>query len=133
MEAPDSILAIDIGNSSIHAGCFVDIPTMTGGRQPPLPAPVVSQAWTSEGPVPNDPMPPNAVTMNTVWVVASVNRAGLQRVRQWHDSVAPSCPFIVLARDAFSLAIDVRHPDRVGIDRLAAATAANRLRPKGRS
>lgn len=121
--------AVDIGNTRIKCGRF-------GGRRSlsgvPSPEAVISlvpheHSWSilqqiTEGVLER----PNAV----VWWIASVNRPSTTeflealRIHRPHEKV------FLLTSQEIPLDIKVDYPDRVGIDRLAAAVAAFRLRQR---
>jgi type III pantothenate kinase len=62
------------------------------------------------------------------WSVASVNRPAEQRLAAWVRDERPNDSYRALHHTDIKLPINVEHPERVGMDRLAAALAANRLR-----
>lgn len=64
-------------------------------------------------------------------VIAGSNPQAIERVLQeWPKSLAR--PVVVRDRSAISIDVDVDFPDKVGIDRLLNAVAANALRPSSR-
>ncbi len=67
------------------------------------------------------------------WFAASVNRTIEAQFSAWIRAHRPQDAYMLLRHDHFPLEIDVRAPDRVGTDRLAAAVAANELRVPQRS
>jgi type III pantothenate kinase len=66
------------------------------------------------------------------WCVISVRRAGQERLAEWVQAHFPRADYRVLSHTDFPLAVNVERPDRVGVDRLAAAVGANALREPGR-
>jgi type III pantothenate kinase len=66
------------------------------------------------------------------WRVASVNRAGQRVLAGWVETHRPQDDYRVLEHSDLPLAVRVDFPERVGLDRLAAAVAANSLREPGR-
>lgn len=66
------------------------------------------------------------------WRVASVNRPAEQRLAAWVCSERPDDNYLTLGHSDLPLSINVAHPERVGMDRLAAALAANKLRDPAR-
>jgi type III pantothenate kinase len=66
------------------------------------------------------------------WLVASVQRAAQQRLQDWIRRERPADEYLVLGHRDLPIEVDVESPERVGMDRLAAAVAANRLRRPGR-
>lgn len=68
-----------------------------------------------------------------VWRVISVRRAGEARLERCVREQFPAVDYRVLTHRDMPLQIDVDHPDRVGVDRLAAAVAVNAIREPGRA
>lgn len=66
------------------------------------------------------------------WLVASVNRPAEQVLRTWVANNRPGDEYKRLMHQDLKLATNVRYPERVGMDRLVAALAANRLRDASR-
>lgn len=66
------------------------------------------------------------------WCVASVHRATEMRLRHWVQQTRPQDEFRSLNFRDVPLVVDVEFPDRVGMDRLVAAAAANQLRTTDR-
>jgi type III pantothenate kinase len=64
--------------------------------------------------------------------VASVNREGQRVLADWVQSHRPQDDFRLLAHTDLPLAVRVDFPERVGVDRLAAAVAAAAIREPGR-
>jgi type III pantothenate kinase len=73
----------------------------------------------------------------TTWRIASVHRAAAVRLStalmDWAKQTGRDCPIQQLTFRDVPLLIHVEQPDRVGIDRLLAALAANRLRQRNRA
>jgi type III pantothenate kinase len=113
-------LAVDIGNSAIKVGLF-----RFSDRDFPEPYNVVSVA--SRGPDFGQLARLEADATSTCFI-ASVCRPACQALISWLKRSFPEIAIRTLTFKDFPLAIDVRSPDRVGLDRLAAAVAANRLR-----
>ncbi|MHB8863493.1 MAG: type III pantothenate kinase [Pirellulaceae bacterium] len=67
------------------------------------------------------------------WFAASVNRTIEAHFSAWIRAHRPADPYMLLHYQHFPLELDVRAPERVGTDRLAAAVAANELRAPQRS
>ena len=66
-------------------------------------------------------------------VIAGSNPQAIERVlSEWPQSTLP-LPLVVRDRDALPIEVDVDFPDKVGIDRLLNAVAANVLRPSARA
>jgi type III pantothenate kinase len=62
------------------------------------------------------------------WCVASVHRGAERRLHDWVEACRAPDDYQVLTHDHLSLGINLDAPRRVGMDRLAAAVAANRIR-----
>ena len=67
------------------------------------------------------------------WAVSSVNRPLEQNLVQWHQTHRPNDRYHLLSHTDVSLKIDLDRPDRIGMDRLAAAVAADTIRHKDRA
>ena len=67
------------------------------------------------------------------WHVASVHRPGERRLCEWVAQSRPQDEYRSLTFRDLPLTVDVERPDRVGMDRLVAAVAANRLRDRERA
>ncbi len=76
---------------------------------------------------------PDAPASNCRWVVASVNQEAAQQVERWAKSNWQPASYESLARTDFPITINIRQPDRVGRDRIAAAVAVNQVRTPDRS
>lgn len=119
------LLAVDIGNSTVKIGRFDSLPERG------LPQPVaLFQYGTQEA-------PPAALldwlpTPPCQWRIASVHRDGRWRLVYWLDRHRPGDQVEVLSHADFPISIQVDYPERVGLDRLAAAVAANILREPDR-
>jgi type III pantothenate kinase len=74
---------------------------------------------------------------NSTWFVASVHRAAAERlttaIMGWAAEAGVECPVRQLTYRDVPLAIRVDAPERVGIDRLLAALAADRIRQPDRA
>ncbi len=122
------LIAVDIGNTRLKFGLFE--PQADVGRLP-LPVRVLDLEtdWRDEqlaAWLPAAPVWPE-------WRVASVNRPAAARLVKWIDGACrtpagtPAAARLLTAVDV-PIEVGIEHPERVGIDRLAAAVAANRLR-----
>jgi type III pantothenate kinase len=65
------------------------------------------------------------------WHIASVHREGTRLLTAWLKSNRPADEVCVLTHARLPIVARLEWPDRVGIDRLAAAVAANELRTPG--
>lgn len=124
METAQALVAVDVGNSRIKLGLFPR-PLPDGMPEP--------SAWLSLEPdrSPADidgwlPAKPSAYE----WLVASVNRPAASRLLEY--LAARGAAVRQLTAKDLPLEIAVRQPELVGIDRLVAAVAANRLRAPDR-
>ncbi len=130
-----SLIAVDIGNSRIKLGHFA----VPGGEVGlPTPTKILSVSAVD---LPTEQLEDwlRDISDSTVWWIASVNRPATVRLTQWIERQFKGTP--KAARPAkvrllshFDLPIKaaVEYPNRVGIDRLAGAVAANRLRNSAR-
>lgn len=66
------------------------------------------------------------------WRVASVQRAAEQTLRQWQQASRSHDDYLALSHKDLPLEINVESPERVGMDRLIAAVAANQRRERQR-
>jgi type III pantothenate kinase len=119
------LLAVDIGNSSVKIGRFDSLPERD------LPQPAALFQYGTEEP------PPSALlewlpAARCQWRIASVHRDGRWRLVYWLDRHRPDDQVQVLSHTDLPIAVQVDFPERVGLDRLAAAVAANVLREAGR-
>jgi type III pantothenate kinase len=121
------LLAVGIGNTTIKFGLTTW--RAGAGDSPAAPWPI----WhvTRETPAAN--FDPSALAgllpqVETTWVVASVQRAAEERLRDWIRGHRPLDKFHLLSHDELPLQINVEAPHRVGMDRLTAAVAANTIR-----
>jgi type III pantothenate kinase len=115
------LIAVDIGNTSTRFGLFDRL----GGSEPPAARNVLATATrgiTSQRLLGR--LPPEPCT----WRIASVCRGAQQRLAAWVQRNRPADDYRLLTHQDMPLAIEVDFPERVGLDRLAAAVAANRLR-----
>lgn len=121
------LLAVDIGNSSVKIGRFDVLPGNATLAQPSdvfqygtdVPPPAELLQW-----LPAEPCQ---------WRIASVHRDGRWRLVYWIDRHRPQDSCHVLTYTDLPISSAVEHPDRVGLDRLAAAVAVNILRQPDRA
>jgi type III pantothenate kinase len=126
MNAP-GLIAVDIGNSSTKVGWFDEPPPSgTALRQP------ASVHGFATGQTPPyellAALPPEACE----WRIASVHRDGTRILTKWLGKHRPDDAVRVLETHDFPITVRVEFPERVGLDRLAAAVGANLLREPGR-
>lgn len=126
-EAPSGpMIAVDIGNTSVHFGLF------PGGESGDLPAPALwlqlrfdAGQFDSLGAW----LPPKSPP----WVVASVNQEGAERLFSWVQRARPDVEHRQLDYTQMPIDLAIDHPETAGVDRLAAAVAANRLKHPDRA
>ncbi|MEY4178863.1 MAG: Type pantothenate kinase [Planctomycetota bacterium] len=121
------LLAVDIGNTAVKAALFSAIQPADGT----LPMP----DFTAEAPAAagNEAALPDSWPLEGVpWFVSSVNRPLCERLFDWHArrGLQPAPRLLELAD--LPLRVDVDFPERVGLDRLATAVAADWLRAPAR-
>jgi type III pantothenate kinase len=120
-------VAVGIGNTTIKVG-------VSNAHSPPDPP-----HWSQRAEFPTDEFQPASLasflfTRNaSQWLVASVHRGAEQRLREWVQRERPGDEYRLLSYRDVPLKLDVESPERVGLDRLAAAAAANRLRQPDRA
>lgn len=120
--------AIDIGNTAIKAGRFDRLRTPPRGT---LPTPTSTCEWPTpqlEIPLPLSDLPGSPVN----WLISSVNRPAHERFVDWLSRQRPHDEVTTLSFRDVPLAIGVDAPERVGMDRLATAVAADHLRAANR-
>lgn len=130
-----ALIAVDVGNSRIKLGRF----DLTAASASPLPAPsetvevpLTDRAGQFDKRLLTDwlrRLPPA-----TAWLVASVHRGAADRLCQLlagSESADPARRVRQLVHSDVPITVNVPAPERVGIDRLVAAAAANRLRRPG--
>lgn len=114
------LIAVDIGNSATKLALFAE----SAGT--PLPEPVWTHALDSFELL-AALLPPVAR-----WRVASVHRESERRLAQWIAAFRGQDDYHLLTYRDLPLELRVDQPDRVGLDRLAAAVGANVLRDRSR-
>jgi len=148
------LIAVDIGNSMTKVGCFdlskkaaVGAPwtkevkwsqavksiaqkwlgTSNKAAVGALPRPSATSKFKT-GEQPTNEFSQTLPAETCEWQICSVHREGLQILRDWIATNRPSDAVRVLAQPDLPIEIRVEFPDRVGLDRLAAAVAANVIR-----
>ncbi len=128
--------AVDIGNNRLKCGIFC-----LDQAEASIPKPEC--AFASEDPaeivafVSQTVEPKTAVTCKhgatpVTWWIASVNRPTAGRLLDCVKQMHPEHRLVLISAADVPLPVRVPHPDRVGIDRLVNALAAERLRRPGR-
>jgi type III pantothenate kinase len=121
------LIAVDIGNSSTKVGGFAPGSHATGILAEPL---WVASFTTLDGP--SETLLSQLAASPATWQIVSVQRAGTKRLTQWLAERRPHDTVRELVHADLPIRPRVDFPDRVGLDRLAAAVAANRLREPNR-
>lgn len=120
-------LVADVGNTRIKLGQFA--PLHAGDTA--VPAPVATCSLPLQGLNAADLVPCEPLDSSRL-VLASVNATAAKRLTDFFQDLAAgrgqTCSIELLAHERFPLRIEVDEPSRVGIDRLCAALAADRLR-----
>lgn len=119
------LMAVDIGNSYAKLGLF-EVARSVSNSELPLPVHTASFA-TAEGP--SDDLLGTLPQETLRWRISSVNRAGQQRLLDWLRKHRPADDLRLLSHRDLPIEVQVDEPQKVGLDRLAAAVAANVLRP----
>jgi type III pantothenate kinase len=119
------LMAVDIGNSYAKLGLFEAARSVSEGE---LPLPIQTAGFvTDQGP--SDVLLEMLPRETLRWLVCSVNRAGQQRLTEWARKHRPADDLQFLTHRDLPIEVHVDEPQKVGLDRLAAAVAANVLRP----
>ncbi|MEX0937975.1 MAG: type III pantothenate kinase [Pirellulales bacterium] len=127
-----SLIAVDIGNSRIKFGLFDTEDTARGTADLPQPASTLELSPEPWDPAPIDAWLKKAGEPRARWLLGSVNRKTCARLVGWieqHDTAANIAELHVAD---LPLVVALDEPERVGIDRLLAAVAVNRLRSQRR-
>jgi type III pantothenate kinase len=121
------LIAVDIGNSSTKLGWF-----NPAALAATVPAPGPVQSFPT-GHTPAAEIMDLLPTGPCRWRIASVHRAGTESLLTWLNSNRPTDDVRVLTYRELPIRVNVDLPERVGLDRLAAAVAANALRAPDRA
>jgi type III pantothenate kinase len=120
-------IAVDIGNSFIHLSPFSRDALPSASRADMLEAESVEQLAS----LLTSPRCKSWLEQDATWFVATVHQAREQQLADWVRTQRPRDQYRRLDYQDFGLPMRVIHPERVGLDRLAAAVAANDLRRPG--
>ena len=120
------LIAVDIGNSSTKVGWFDE-----AAESAPLPQPIAVVDFPT-GQTPLDEVARQLPAEPCRWLVASVQREGQRVLTKWVQTHRHEDALHFLTYRDLPLQVQVEFPERVGIDRLAAAVAGNALRDPGR-
>jgi type III pantothenate kinase len=124
MTAPE-LIAVDIGNSATKVGWRFELGH--GG----LPVPAETRSFpTGQAPPPglHEALPLH----NCHWHISSVHRDGTRLLITWLNENRSQDEVRLLTYRDLPIILRVDFPERVGLDRLAAAVAANVIRPTDR-
>lgn len=113
-----SFVAIDIGNSAIHGALARSGPDGWTVDAPQTLADVDALLRLAE-----------QAPDGAAWWAVSVNRERSERLRTWLAEHRPNDRLRLLAHADVSMPLGVTEPERLGMDRVAAAVAANARRP----
>jgi type III pantothenate kinase len=125
------LIAVDVGNSSTKVGWFGDVAAAIDCEPRELPA-VTGGFDFATGQSPPDSAARLLPAERCDWHIASVHREGTRILSAWIDQQRPGDTIRVLTHHDLPLSVRADFPDRVGLDRLAAAVAANVIRKAGR-
>ena len=125
---PSRLIAVDIGNSSTKLGWFDE---STASPAAALPTLAATRSFVTGQPPPTD-LATGLPVERCRWHIASVHREGTRLLNEWVKSQRPNDEVHLLSHLDLPIATEVEFPDRVGLDRLAAAVAANAIREPGR-
>lgn len=117
-----TLLAVDIGNSSTKLGWFGDMPLLNDQ----LPAPSLVRDCATAQPLPEAVVQELPLGVAS-WKVASVHREAEKLLETWVRAHRPQDDFKTLNYRDLPLEVRVEFPERVGLDRLAAAVAGKFL------
>ncbi len=120
--SPPPLIAVDIGNSSTKIGWSFEQSEPHG-----LLAASQSRSFTTGEPPAADLLKQFPANHHR-WHIASVHREGTRILLAWLQANRANDEVRLLTHRDLPITVRLEHPDRVGLDRLAAAVAANRLR-----
>ncbi len=122
------LIAVDVGNSAVKIGLF-EADSFQGVELPEpievlhLPAPLTAHSTSVLEPFCRNP--------DARFVICSVNQVNRTKLMEWLEHAFPNASLNEVSHATLPLELAVDSPDRVGVDRLAAAFAASRLRTQG--
>jgi type III pantothenate kinase len=123
------LIAVDIGNTSTKLGWFDDALSSSA----PLSLPTLTATHLfSTGEAPPAEIAAALPVENCRWHIVSVHREATHLLTEWLRINRPADKIQVLTHRDLPIEVQVDFPERVGLDRLAAAVAANVLRDANR-
>ncbi len=122
-----ALLAIDVGNSRIKYGWFVEEP-LSNGRAWPECRHFTAGALSC--PAPWDRIRSWTDPLQCDVAIAGSNPAVVEQIATHWQATTGRSPWVVRDRHCLPIRVDVASPERVGLDRLLNAVAANELRPE---
>jgi type III pantothenate kinase len=123
------LVAVDVGNTRIKIGCF-DSPPGDGLPEPSCTVELPSRDWN---PAEIEAVLADSGSLPRTWRMASVYRDASQRLAGWVRTNWASDTIREISSANLPLEVALDHPERVGIDRLLGAVAANHIRQAGRA
>lgn len=120
------LIAVDIGNSGVKLGWSFSSP-----KPNVLPVPAHTSSFATGQPPPAE-LAAALPSGPLVWQAASVHREGTRQLAEWVARLRPADVFQTLTFRDLPIEVRTIAPERVGLDRLAAAVAANAIRTKDR-
>lgn len=123
------IIAVDVGNSSLGIGCY-GLESEAG----PLAEPIWHNQFLHhqlESPDWWEGIASRLGDSPAAWLVASVQRPRSAWLAETVRLARPEDTFRLLDFQEIGIEVSLAEPQKVGIDRLAAAAAVNQLRPEG--
>src|SRR5436190_43473 len=124
MTAAPRLIAVDIGNSATKLGWF-------GAAAAGLPLPEAVHSFAT-GSSPPDGLLAALPAAPCDWHISSVHREGTRLLTEWISNHRAADRPRLLSHADLPMRVAVEFPEKVGLDRLAAAVAVNVLREKGR-
>jgi type III pantothenate kinase len=118
------LIAVDIGNSRIKLG-RLDSSSQSGDLPEPSPVMAITASDWNESAVRQ--WLDDISAKYEIWI-ASVNRPATERFTNWLAKNDSKSPVRLITHRDLPIEVALENPERVGIDRLAGAVAANRLR-----
>lgn len=128
------LIAVDVGNRRVKLGLFGE-----GSGQAPLEPIQTLEIASGDQRVPGNDMLQLVRWISELpdksysWAMVSVNQTISDGLANWIQTRSDRPPLRILSWKDLPLNIALKRPERVGIDRLAAAVAANRLRRQDKS